>query len=1458
MKKIITTIIYAIGKNHSLLLLLVLGTLVVQAQTVKTANTATTLWNTPGHWTPNGVPSASDEVVIPSSVTTLTIDATTNPSIAKLTVEGTTTINISGGNSSGKTLTISGDLELGEGCVLTPTAPITVQGNVKGVGTAGSRTISGNITTGTASAGLLSAKSFSGTHTIIIGSTGAGTFAMNSNVNLDAPVIAGALTVGTTSTLTANATDSFSSITISGVSLTIAGTGNTRTGTITLTSNSSLTTNASSSLFATSITRSASNQSGTTITNNGSIFVRSDPSVAVNTLTNNSGSTFAYEGVGAQTVTAVSYHHLIVRNGNTKTLGGNITVNGNLTIGSNTSLQLSTHTQTLNGNLVVEGTLTSSGASTSLFSGSSSQQVISGSTNGVITFHNLTISNPNGVKASKDITVNGVLNLNSANPSAHFGLLEMVADYTDYAQGVYDKNTTYDFEKYDSLRSYVLLMGASATTSGTGDVTGIIRRTNIANGTSYTFGNAKMLVSFNQNSTGTLPTDVQVYVTIGNKGRHISSPDSLAATQSAALFNINRLYQIRTKGASNPATFNITLPYLDAELPQGFTDESNLVLWDHHLPYAGATPHEHGKTTNDPNANTVTLSGQLVSYTGGNTKTFSKYWMIAKTLDNNFNRWTGAFGNGTSTDWTNISNWTKGSIPADGDNIKIQSSSLGGGIPSIPSSSIASTLMIEEGGVLNGSAGSLTLTGTFSSNNVPVWNNLGTFNPGTSTIKFSGADIRFGGNNSFYNLEVTAGTKTLTPDPNSILRIQNTIVLGSGASLNAVENPNTIIYEKENTQIGNNIPEYYTLGAGNAGIKIIEDIGVKQLLLDDNTITLEGQNKLKMEEGFVKVSQQSAGKLLLENQSILEFANNSTEIELKDEIKDATASKIILSGSKNLVLLEDFTIKDDLLISGTGNLVVQKQLTYEGPTSNVTGQNTGKIIAAEENSIIALVPQSGSVTITDGLFKDNTLTELDVNNNPVILNSDLIITSKLKLNNTLSVSTGKKLVLKDVDFELGTGSNTHIDATATNAEIEIAPSTNQKLPPSLFKDNKVNKLKITAVASEGAIELEDNLLVENTLSMEEGNIKTGINKLTIGSGPNNPGTIAHTKGKVLGTLERYFAATQNTSPESGLFPMGNIEDGLERDRSMTVYYTTAPTTGGSLTCSFILDDMGKKGLPQNYFGNATNCNNNTQVVNTYAHGFWRVNSTIDGGLYDISLVGDNLQGLNFYSCAVVLLKRADADDDWVQMSATTFTAADSSYKQTGVSGWSDWGFGADQLSPLPVSISRFVAQQQSQKVVVSWTSMLESPNEQYEVLKSTDGNQWRLLQTVYAKGSASETNDYAIIDETPSVLNYYMIRYSNEYGSIQHTAPVWVKMITQDQQVFDAIYLYPNPSQGRLFIDNKENYPGISVKVYDVLGKELLNEHLKDTKHKIDLSPGVYFIELQQGSMSKKEKIVVY
>jgi gliding motility-associated-like protein len=424
------------------------------------------------------------------------------------------------------------------------------------------------------------------------------------------------------------------------------------------------------------------------------------------------GTTVEYASGAAQTVSVIpGYQNLTYSGAGVKTVaaGGTLSVAGNFSTTGGTATFTTTANATVTGNItgtgaitMGSGTLTVSGNWTNngTFTAGTGTVNFNGSSQTIapVTYNNLTINQSGGnATLAADATVNGILSLSSGNLAV-----------TD---------------------PYVLTMGGSATTTGAKDVTGIVKRTSLVAATSYTFGNEYTTISFR--NEGTLPTEISVKISIG----------SAPSWKTGA---VQRTYDIIRTGGSGTAVA-LSLHYLDTEL-NGNT-ESNLVLWDAHLPSPPGDVEEHGRSNYDLTNNWVRLSALDVSYLP--TAFGSMAWTLANTAISS-STWTGS----VNTDWSDPGNWTPPGVPSDLTDVIIPDASTTPNDPTLGLSIAVGRLTIESGGILNAIATStLTISGASG-----AWSNIGgTFNPSTGTVIFTNASANISGATNFYNVTINSG-----------------------------------------------------------------------------------------------------------------------------------------------------------------------------------------------------------------------------------------------------------------------------------------------------------------------------------------------------------------------------------------------------------------------------------------------------------------------------------------------------------------------------------------------------------------------------------------------------------------------------------------------------------------------------------------------------------------------------
>ncbi len=816
-------------------LLLLIGMMSVVSSAIAETNTWTGasggFWNTSTNWSTNAVPTSSTDVIINSMVE---IQIGTSPTINKLTVNNTAVVvftafgdariitidnvgsTIAFGSSltlngttgigirsmsiafigTSRTMTISGSLILsavGDGSVYNATNSLTtVSGSIVNSGLGGGTP--GNITS-TSSNLTFAAASFY-THGISGGSIPSATWNATSTCSITG--ITGTDPSGDGQAfghLTYNCPGLFGDRDMANSGLSVAGNFqvlNTGTGTLRMsqtnvtvsgnctisdnfliTGGSSIVLNVNGNFELTAGTLTMSNS-----VHSGTLNVKGNFSVTGGTLTETStglGSVnftgtseqiYTSGGTISNTINFIINSNAFLQMATAGTIvagGGTFTVSntgnaGKLGIRSTVGITSSGAT----GNVQVTGTRTYTGGNF-LYNGTSAQ--VTG--NGLATIvRDLAINNVSGVIASSNLSVTGVLTLQSTNPSSSAGSLDMGA--------------------------YTLSMGATATTIGIGDVSGIITRTAFLSSVPYTFGNQYTFVTFQ--NVGTLPTSMSVRVTLG-----------AAPTWKPGA--INRIFALIQTGGVN-CTASLTGHYLDSELNGNV--ENTLVIWRCIYPFTLGSGVEFGRSAFDLTNNWVSLSSLPIYLLPS---TFGQWEGSMASAETSTSTWNGS----VSTAWNNALNWTPTSIPSAISNVVIPDASSTTFDPTtITDTTFFLTILINNGGIVNASTGGVIVV----NGNNGAWNNLGTFNANSGKVIFTNEGATISGTTNFYDVTIASGA-TLVVESGTIMRIAGTMT-NNGIWRAALNADNTVEYNGTSQTVLNPngaTPGYYNLILSGSGSK---------------------------------------------------------------------------------------------------------------------------------------------------------------------------------------------------------------------------------------------------------------------------------------------------------------------------------------------------------------------------------------------------------------------------------------------------------------------------------------------------------------------------------------------------------------------------------------------------------------------------------------------------------------
>jgi len=415
---------------------------------------------------------------------------------------------------------------------------------------------------------------------------------------------------------------------------------------------------------------------------------------------------------------------------------------------------------------------------------------------------------------------------------------------------------------------------------------------------------------------------------------------------------------------------------------------------------------------------------------------------------------------------------------------------------------------------------------------------------------------------------------------------------------------------------------------------------------------------------------------------------------------------------------------------------------------------------------------------------------------------------------------------------------------------------------------------LTINKSSGVVMLSSSINVLGTLVMTSGNINTGANILTLGTSTTALGTLTWTSGNIItgstGGFKRWFAAS---TVSNVIFPVGTSST----LNTMTLSFTSAPTSGGTLTAKYIASDPGTNSTPP--------INDNGYTVNTYSPtGYWQiVNSGITGGTYTIGLNGQgfNIGGVSILNYQLLrVLYRASSGSTWQVLGTHvngTGTNNNPTASRSGLSVFNQYAYGGNMVdnpfqSAMPVELTSFAASIFGRDVKLNWVTATETNNSGFEIQRSMQNeNNWEKVGFVKGNGTKTTPTNYSFEDKNLNTGKYnYRLKQIDYNGNFEYFNLAGEVEIGVPKK-FDISQNYPNPFNPTAKIDFDLPYDSkVSMKLYDISGREvmtLVNEQKSAGYYTVqmngnNLSSGMYFYSImaegngQKYVMTKKAVLI--
>ncbi|HEX5002930.1 MAG TPA: hypothetical protein VFW78_10585 [Bacteroidia bacterium] len=227
--------------------------------------------------------------------------------------------------------------------------------------------------------------------------------------------------------------------------------------------------------------------------------------------------------------------------------------------------------------------------------------------------------------------------------------------------------------------------------------------------------------------------------------------------------------------------------------------------------------------------------------------------------------------------------------------------------------------------------------------------------------------------------------------------------------------------------------------------------------------------------------------------------------------------------------------------------------------------------------------------------------------------------------------------------------------------------------------------------------------------------------------------------------------------------------------------------------------------------------NGTPIEDVLNYGYWTLTpeSAMSGGTYTVTLNerGHTNSATNPNEYGVI--KREDVNAYWTSQgthsNSTQFeTGGTATASRSALSAFSHFAIGKGG-GPLPVSLIRFDAKPSDQGVYCSWKTASEVNNDYFTLERSGNGVTFTEVARVDGSGNSSTAHEYSYTDMKPlNGTSYYRLRQT-DYDGHQTVFPMVKVRVDGNQQNPGGITIRPNPVTDNFKIAFQSDASGTAV-----------------------------------------------
>ena len=532
--------------------------------------------------------------------------------------------------------------------------------------------------------------------------------------------------------------------------------------------------------------------------------------------------------------------------------------------------------------------------------------------------------------------------------------------------------------------------------------------------------------------------------------------------------------------------------------------------------------------------------------------------------------------------------------------------------------------------------------------------------------------------------------------------------------------------------------------------------------------------------------------------------------------------------------------------------------------------NGDLVIEADNNEIIGGGSGNRYLQINGNFYIYQNAT-LNISNHSITVNKETNIKGKLSINSNKGDKTFNNININNNGIlECNTSVDIIIKGDLINNGIFIPNE-------GTYTFNGTNEQNISSISdisfynltidNPQRIIMNNNVIASNQLFMKNGNIIVDVtDTLILGTSTTQLGKLIRNNGTIIGNFRRWFASR---TINNVLFPIGTNDF----YRPAIISFTTAPTSGGTITTSFIEFDPQVTNLPINDGG--------FQITNYGTDGYWQMipGDNLTGGQYNLSLYITGFQkiinGLDISNLRII--KQNISSNQWVVNGTHQIGTWSNDYPMIRRIGMMEFGKYAlaGSNNPLPIELLYFNATANNELVELSWSTASEINNDFFTIEYSNElaynGTIWTPLFMIDGAGNSNTPLIYTFIDrpylrDNNTNVVFYRLKQTDIDGKYKYYGVVFVRYNYIDEDEKNIIITYdPSINENKINIMfNATESNQYQINIYDINGKLITT----NTGQSIDgtnnvtmqinnFNSSIYIIVLNNGQQVLTQKVLI-